>query len=30
VDAFVAMGGNPDGTGHVNATKLIGILKDEF
>jgi len=29
-DAFIAMGGNPDGTGSVESQKLISILKDEF
>ena len=30
LDAFVAMGGNPDGSGKIDASKLIGIVKDEF
>lgn len=30
VDAFVAMGGNPDKSGYVDASKLIKIIKDEF
>jgi calmodulin len=30
VDAFVAMGGNPDKTGNVEATKLIQIIKSDF
>lgn len=30
VDAFVAMGGNEDTTGHVDAHKLIEIIKKEF
>lgn len=30
VDAFVAMGGQVEGKGHVNATKLIGVIRDEF
>lgn len=30
VDAYVAMGGNPDKTGFVDASKLIAIIKDEF
>ena len=30
VDAFVAMGGNPDKSGYVNASELIKIIKDEF
>ena len=30
LDAFVAMGGQPDGEGCVDANKLIATIKDEF
>ena len=30
VDAFVAMGGNSDKSGTVDATELIKTIKDEF
>ena len=30
LDAFVAMGGEPDGEGCVDARKLIATIKDEF
>jgi len=30
VDAFVAMGGNPDQSGKVDAQKLIEVIKEEF
>ena len=30
LDAFVAMGGEPDGDGAINADKLIKTIKDEF
>jgi hypothetical protein len=30
VDAFVAMGGQPDKSGHVDAEKLIYVIKNEF
>ena len=30
LDAFVAMGGEPDGDGCVDAKKLIATIKDEF
>lgn len=30
LDAFVAMGGNADGSGKIDASKLIKIVKDEF
>ena len=30
LDAFVAMGGEPDGEGCVDADKLIKTIKDEF
>jgi len=30
IDAFVAMGGNVDTSGHVNAELLIEIIKKEF
>jgi hypothetical protein len=30
VAAFIAMGGNTDGSGSIEANKLITILKDEF
>ena len=30
VDAFVAMGGNKDKSGHVDAMKLIDVVKNEF
>ncbi len=30
LDAFVAMGGEPDGEGCVDAKKLIQTIKDEF
>jgi len=30
LDAFVAMGGQPDGEGCVDAQKLIATIKDEF
>ena len=30
LDAFVAMGGQPDGEGCVDATKLIDTIKNEF
>lgn len=29
-DAFVAMGGNEDGTGKLDASKLVEIVKKEF
>ena len=30
LDAFVSMGGQPDGEGFIDAQKLIRIIKDEF
>merc|ERR1711988_499299 len=30
LDAYVSMGGDPDGGGCVDATKLIQTIKDEF
>ena len=30
LDAFVAMGGQPDGEGSVDAAKLIKTIKEEF
>ena len=30
LDAFVSLGGEQDGTGHVNADRLIDIVKNEF
>ena len=30
LDAFVAMGGEPDGDGAINADKLIKTIKEEF
>ena len=30
LDAFVAMGGQPDGEGSVDAAKLIQTIKEEF
>ena len=30
LDAFVAMGGEPDGDGAINAEKLIKTIKEEF
>ena len=30
LDAFVAMGGEPDGEGCVDARKLIATIKEEF
>jgi len=30
LDAFVAMGGEPDGDGAINAEKLIATIKVEF
>ena len=30
MDAFVAMGGEPDGDGAINAEKLISTIKVEF
>ena len=30
LDAFVAMGGEPDGEGCVDAKKLISTIKEEF
>ena len=30
LDAYAAMGGDPDGGGCVNADKLIATIKDEF
>ena len=30
LDAFVAMGGEPDGGGCVDAAKLIATIKEEF
>ncbi len=30
VDAFVACGGNPDKTGHVQRSTLVKIVKDDF
>jgi hypothetical protein len=30
VDAFVAMGGNRDKSGHVDVEYLIEVVKDEF
>ncbi len=30
LDAFVAMGGEPDGDGAINADKLIATIKNEF
>lgn len=30
LDAFVAMGGQPDGDGSIDADKLISTIKNEF
>ena len=30
LDAFVAMGGEPNGEGSIDAEKLIRIIRDEF
>eukprot|EP00357_Protocruzia_adherens_P000217 CAMPEP_0114998788 /NCGR_PEP_ID=MMETSP0216-20121206/15736_1 /TAXON_ID=223996 /ORGANISM="Protocruzia adherens, Strain Boccale" /LENGTH=149 /DNA_ID=CAMNT_0002363493 /DNA_START=286 /DNA_END=735 /DNA_ORIENTATION=+ len=30
IDAYVAMGGNADKTGHVDAERLIKVIKEEF
>ena len=30
LDAFVAMGGETDGEGHIDAEKLIKTIKDDF
>ena len=30
LDAFVSLGGEQDGSGHVNADRLIDIVKNEF
>ena len=30
LDAFVAMGGETDGDGHIDAEKLIKTIKDDF
>ncbi|CAD8075092.1 unnamed protein product [Paramecium sonneborni] len=30
IDAFVAMGGNPDKTGSISTEKLVQIIKSEF
>ena len=30
LDAFVSLGGEQDGTGHVDASRLINIIKNEF
>ena len=30
MDAFVAMGGNPDASGSVSKTRLIEVIKAEF
>jgi len=30
LDAFVAMGGNADGSGKIDASKLIGIIRQDF
>ena len=30
LDAFVAMGGEPDGEGCIDARKLIATIKEEF
>lgn len=30
VDAFVALGGEPDASGYVHKNKIIEILSDEF
>ena len=30
LDAFVAMGGQPDGDGSIDADKLIATIKEEF
>jgi len=30
VDAFVALGGNPDSTGKVMKTAMLKVIKDEF
>lgn len=30
LDAYVAMGGNEDGGGNIDADKLIEVIKDEF
>eukprot|EP00824_Muranothrix_gubernata_P008491 TRINITY_DN20928_c0_g1_i2.p1 TRINITY_DN20928_c0_g1~~TRINITY_DN20928_c0_g1_i2.p1 ORF type:complete len:117 (+),score=23.90 TRINITY_DN20928_c0_g1_i2:168-518(+) len=30
LDAYVAMGGNPDGSGCVEAQRLIHVIKNEF
>lgn len=30
VDAFVALGGDPDASGYIYKNQIISILKDEF
>lgn len=30
VDAFVAMGGNADGTGRIDTNRLIQVVRDQF
>ena len=30
LDAFVSLGGEQDGTGHINASVLIDIVKKDF
>lgn len=30
VDAFVAMGGNPDGSGSIDTNRLIQVVRDQF
>lgn len=30
VDAFVALGGEPDASGYIHKNRIIEILRDEF
>merc|ERR1712087_168242 len=30
LDAFVALGGEPDKSGHVDSDRLVSVVKDEF
>lgn len=30
IDAFVALGGEPDKTGYIDTQRLIQVVKDEF
>mmetsp|Transcript_48854 Transcript_48854/g.146021 ORF Transcript_48854/g.146021 Transcript_48854/m.146021 type:complete len:149 (-) Transcript_48854:207-653(-) len=30
IDAFVALGGNPDKTGFIDTARLVSVVKDEF